>query len=400
MATCSKSYVKNDRTLPTGVPIPKSPPPRDLVAFQLTAKGLSQRAVAKILKVSQPTVLRGRRKTENWIAETFPSERGELTWEQRFQVAVARQEIFLRHQQERAQEEFERSCQIVTLRRVKTKEYPEGRKAGGPIVKEILTDEVQQYKPSAPFWKAANQAGHELAVLSAGYLGPGNGSISFAQRVDVHERQRNDTAINSRSRRINELQEEVETLKKELAEKVEALVEAQNASLRELAPSPGLDVSACSLNQADAGAAESAATPVGDTTYDKLASSDSPPVQDVENMYHTQSAEPQYSPAPVHRRTALPSRRIGSKEPKKLQDPPHPRWPEHCYREAFDLLLRTHANMEGVQPHMVSSMPDPINMTPAQWIELGLPYLLSVDRNRPFDPDEPFEPWRKREEGQ
>ena len=46
----------------------KTPSLRDLRAIELTALGLSQRQVARMLGCSQPTVLRGIARTTKWIA--------------------------------------------------------------------------------------------------------------------------------------------------------------------------------------------------------------------------------------------------------------------------------------------------------------------------------------------
>ena len=46
----------------------KTPSMRDLRAIELTALGMSQRQVAKVLGCSQPTVLRGIARTTKWIA--------------------------------------------------------------------------------------------------------------------------------------------------------------------------------------------------------------------------------------------------------------------------------------------------------------------------------------------
>ncbi len=46
----------------------KTPSMRDLRAMELTALGMSQRQVARVLGCSQPTVLRGIARTTKWIA--------------------------------------------------------------------------------------------------------------------------------------------------------------------------------------------------------------------------------------------------------------------------------------------------------------------------------------------
>ena len=76
----------------------KTPCPRDLRAFELSAQGLSQRQIAKVLGCSQPTVLRGIAKTTKWIASHDPDRQGERTWLERFWVAEVRHLIMLEHE--------------------------------------------------------------------------------------------------------------------------------------------------------------------------------------------------------------------------------------------------------------------------------------------------------------
>jgi len=63
------------------------PSERDKRAFELQAKGMTQRQIAKGLKTSQSTVHRGIKKYRFWFGSTLPEDRGELTGWARVRVA-------------------------------------------------------------------------------------------------------------------------------------------------------------------------------------------------------------------------------------------------------------------------------------------------------------------------
>ena len=92
------------------------PSERDKRAFELAAKGMTQRKIAKKLKISQSTVHRAIIKYRCWFGMTLPEDREELFGFARFRVAVEERRIFLRHQQELAMEEWHESRKPVPMR--------------------------------------------------------------------------------------------------------------------------------------------------------------------------------------------------------------------------------------------------------------------------------------------
>jgi len=172
------------------------PSERDKRAFDLAAKGMTQREIAKELHTSQSTVHRSIKKYRFWFGSTLPEDRGELVGWARFRVAVEEQRIFLRHQRELAMEEWHQTRQPVPVKRKRTKIYPEGRKANGAQVKEIQIDEYKQRRhASAAHLNAAARRSLELTMLEAGYLGVRK--LTCDQVIDVDERDCWDLAVKS-----------------------------------------------------------------------------------------------------------------------------------------------------------------------------------------------------------
>ena len=185
------------------------PCPRDQRAFRLSSEGWSQRRIAEKLKCSQPTVQRGIAKAEKWMATTLPEDRGELTDLEKFRVVAARHEIFLERLQRKALREWERSRQTRHVKKTKTKVYPEGRKHGADEITEVHTEEYDQPQYGRiGCLNSAARISHELTVLAAGYLGPGEGGIAFAEAIDPDERKRWQRAVDSRDARIAELEQQ------------------------------------------------------------------------------------------------------------------------------------------------------------------------------------------------
>jgi len=192
------------------------PSERDAKAFRLAAQGMTQRQIAEELGCSQPTVQRAIGKYRRWFGTTLPEDRGEMTGFARFRVAVEERRIFLRHQQELAMEEWHQSRQSVPMVRERTKVYPEGRKAGGPEVKEVITDKyLQKRHASAAHLNAAGRLSLELTMLEAGYLGVRQ--LSCDKAMDTDERDRWDRAVKSRDKTIEELTRKVAELEAKLA---------------------------------------------------------------------------------------------------------------------------------------------------------------------------------------
>lgn len=192
------------------------PAEREAEAFRLAAQGMTQREIAKKLKTSQPTVQQGIKKYRLWFGSTLPEDRAELVGWQRFRVAVEEQRIFLRHQQELAMEEWERSRQPVKMKRKRTKLDPEGKKMEGMPIKDIQIDEwVQHRRGSAAHLNAAAKRSLELTMLEAGYLGIHK--LTCDQVIDVDERDRWDRSVKSYKAKIEELTRTVAELEAKLA---------------------------------------------------------------------------------------------------------------------------------------------------------------------------------------
>jgi hypothetical protein len=192
------------------------PSERDKRAFELQAKGMTQREIAKELKTSQPTVHRGIKKYRFWFGSTLPEDRGELTGWARVRVAIEEQRIFLRHQRELAMEEWHQSRQPVPVKRKRTRLDPEGRKMDGMPIKEIQIDEYEQRRhASAAHLNAAARRSLELTMLESGYIGVHKLSCNLA--IDTDERQRWDRAVKERDAKIEELTRKVAELEAKLA---------------------------------------------------------------------------------------------------------------------------------------------------------------------------------------
>jgi hypothetical protein len=209
----------------------EAPSDRDARAFDLQAKGMTQRQIAQKLGWSQSTVHRAIKKYRLWFGTTLPEDRGEMTGWARFRVAVEEQRIFLRHQQELAMEEWERSRRPVPMRRTRTKLDPEGRKKDGAPIKEIQIDEyVQRRHASVAHLNAAARRSLELTMLEAGYLGARR--LSCDQAIDTDERERWDRAVKSHEATIEELTRKVAELEAKMAAKDSSRVHGAERNAR------------------------------------------------------------------------------------------------------------------------------------------------------------------------
>src|SRR6185295_3808825 len=192
------------------------PSERDKRAFELQAKGMTQRQIAKELKTSQSTVHRAIKKYRFWFGSTLPEDRGELTGWARVRVAIEEQRIFLRHQRELAMEEWHQSRQPVPVKRKRTRLDPEGKTMDGMPIKDIQIDEYEQRRhASAAHLNAAAKRSLELTMLEAGYLGVHKLSCNLA--IDTDERQRWDRAMKARDAKIEELTRKVAELEAKFA---------------------------------------------------------------------------------------------------------------------------------------------------------------------------------------
>ncbi|MFN0021890.1 MAG: helix-turn-helix domain-containing protein, partial [Pirellulaceae bacterium] len=192
------------------------PSEQDAKAFRLAAQGMTQREIARKLKMSQPTVQRGIKKYRLWFGSTLPEDRGELVGWQRFRVAVEERRIFLRHQQELAMEEWHQSRQSVPMKRKRTKLDPEGQQVDGMKIKDIQIDEwVQHRRGCAAHLNTAAKRSLELTMLEGGYLGVHKLSCDLA--IDTDERDRWDRVVKTYQKTIEELKRKVTELEAKLA---------------------------------------------------------------------------------------------------------------------------------------------------------------------------------------
>lgn len=168
-------------------------------AFDLQAKGMNQRQIARQLRCSQSTVHRDIEQYRRWFGTTLPEDRGAMTGFARFRVALEEHRIFLEHQRGLAMEEWERSKESVPVQRKRTKIYPQGRKHGGEEVTEVNIDEfVQKRNASVSHFNAATKLSLALTMLEAGYLGVRG--LSCDQAMDVDELDRWDRALRAATR--------------------------------------------------------------------------------------------------------------------------------------------------------------------------------------------------------
>jgi len=215
------------------------PSERDKRAFELQAKGMTQRQIAKELKTSQSTVHRGIKKYRFWFGSTLPEDRGELTGWARVRVAIEEQRIFLRHQRELAMEEWHQSRQPVPVKRKRTRLDPEGKTMDGMPIKDIQIDEYEQRRhASAAHLNAAAKRSLELTMLEAGYLGVHK--LSCNQAIDTDERHRWDRAVKERDAKIEELTRKVAELEAKIAAILgESQTTSQSPVVNQTSPAPG-----------------------------------------------------------------------------------------------------------------------------------------------------------------
>ncbi len=116
------------------------PSERDKRAFEMQARRMTQREIAKELGCSQSTVHRAILKYRRWFGETLPEDRGEITGFAKFRIALEEHRLFLLHQHELAMQEWKASRRTTVTTKT-TKVYPEGRKSSGPPVEEVVTRE-------------------------------------------------------------------------------------------------------------------------------------------------------------------------------------------------------------------------------------------------------------------
>ncbi len=192
------------------------PTERDKRAFELHAHRLTQRAIAKKLGCSQPTVHRAIARYRRWFGATLPEDRGEMTGFSRFRVALERHRLFLEHQQELSMQEWEQS-RLSTAETKTIKTYPEGRKSGGPDVEEVTTQEQRRrHGARVSHFNAATLLSRELLMLEAGHIGVQRMTCDLA--MDADERDRWQRERTTRNATIAQLTATVAELTQKVAE--------------------------------------------------------------------------------------------------------------------------------------------------------------------------------------
>ncbi|MFN0018255.1 MAG: hypothetical protein ACKVP0_08355, partial [Pirellulaceae bacterium] len=187
--------------------VPGLPPLADRNAFEMHSRGMKQKEIAAQQHRSQPTVSRGISAVEFWLARTLPEDSGNLTGWERFRVAMVRHRIYLEHLKSQAEQEYQRSCETLKIERVRTKTYPEGRKHGGELITETVTDVYPKHQLGrVSYLRFIDKVEHELAELHAGWLGNGNVNMTLDKAIDMEERDRWDRYVKWQQAKIDELQ--------------------------------------------------------------------------------------------------------------------------------------------------------------------------------------------------
>src|SRR5436190_14881083 len=117
---CPKSQKKKTPP-PLPVPVPaRVPCPRDQRAYALYLQRHTQRWIADKLKCTQPTVLRGIRRMEKWLATTLPEDRGEYTATEKLRLALAKHERLMERLLKMSLREFRRSRKPIPMKKTIT----------------------------------------------------------------------------------------------------------------------------------------------------------------------------------------------------------------------------------------------------------------------------------------
>ena len=186
--------------------VPGLPTLVDRNAFEMHSRGMKQKEIAAQQHRSQPTVSRGISAVEVWLARTLPEDSGNLTGWERFRVGMVRHRIYLEHLKSQEEKEYQRSCETLKIERVRTRTYPEGRKHGGELITETLTDVYPKHQLGrVSYLHFIDKVERELAELQAGWLGNGNFNMGFDKAIDLEERDRWDRHVKFQQTQIVEL---------------------------------------------------------------------------------------------------------------------------------------------------------------------------------------------------
>jgi hypothetical protein len=358
---------------------------------------------------------------------------------------MVRHRIYLEHLKSRAEKEYERSCKTLKIERVRTKTYPEGRKADGQLITETTTDVYPKHQLGrVSFLHFIDKVERELAGLDAGWLGSGNKNIPFNKVIDAEERDRWDRHVKWQQAQIAELQAKLA--------KAEAKAATWGAGPPQ-APTEGLPIAGegdqtltLALSEGERGRAEhesenvekntdsglkppivNAPTPVEPKTCSEAHASELPRAQEAPKVNKTASAEPKLgwaarlaaglfqlgaglstpptaagcaepSPSDQTLTLALSQGERGQEQTpdgmlppeKQPQEDPRPRWEDEYRQEALDY----HCLIHGLPPaslEQATGIPDPKTISPRMWIEKGRPYMIYIDRSIPCDRVNPLD---------
>ena len=398
---CPKVPKKQTQPPPPVPVFAKMPCPRDQQAYGLYLEQHSQRWIADKLKCTQPTVLRGIRRMEKWLATTLPEDRGEYTATEKLRLALAKHERLMERLLKMSLREYRRSRKTIPMEKeiatTKTK-----NEQGDPVTVRVEKWKKHQIGRKG-FIDSAAKASHEITVLAAGWLGPGNGSISMAEVMDPEERDRWDRMVTNRDAKIKELEKSGSAAQGD---------QAQPAT----PPSPPVSQSAekePTVNQetahqvnATAGGSTACANPLAGIppkSVDLQTCITAPPNALAEGGMALAKLE--QAESSVNRSATLGGRESlaatvkekGESGTLKTPDPgppaPQYRWEDSFRQEALDY----HCLKFGLPPattDMATGIPDPFKMSPRMWIERGFPYMIHIDRSIPCERKNPLDTMR------
>src|SRR5258706_786598 len=207
-ASAPKNQTRQKPATPPPPPVPvlaNVPCQRDQQAYGMYLEQHSQRWIAARLKCAQPTVLRGIRRMEKWLATTLPEDRGEYTATEKLRLALAKHERRMERLLKMSLREFRRSRKTIPMKKTITTTETTNEK--GEKVKIRGEEWGKPQIGRKGLLDSAAKASHEITVLAAGWLGPGCGSISMAEVMDPEERDRWDRIVTTQKAQIKELQE-------------------------------------------------------------------------------------------------------------------------------------------------------------------------------------------------
>ena len=335
---------------------------------------MTQREIAKKQGRSQASISRAIATVEQWTAMLAEDRRG-LTWFERFRAGLARHRIYLEHLMDIATKQFERSCETITVKRTRTKVYPEGHKADGKLVTETVTDECPKEQYGRMYYvNFLNKVAREIALLDGGWISPGNTPLACENAIDTEERDRWERLVKHRDAKIVELQQTVAELQSKLGAGLKAsetpVAVPKDADLQPAEKDESeIDLNHPVLNQNSP--VVNAATPGAGIVCDERDAGPGPQPPSAPKVNQGANVEGPHDPA--------------------TPGPSEPGYWEDCFRqEALDY----HCLIRGLPPaslEQATGIPHPFKMSPRMWIEKGFPYMIHIDDSIPCDRVNPLD---------